>query len=177
MKTVRNTKKGRWIVEKLIKDPNRVPDGTGFIDYVWDIIIDKEIAGEGPNGIQDIPCTMHYSLFRPEIRRGEIYPLVIIPGGVGDAPVRMTSTYAEPKWQAYCPCYVLHCSLPYEGVVNWESQMYCMSQFAQIVRAIATSMIPIKIRTPPMMWDCSSWRSRWGGQDFSPWKRPIQTGP
>lgn len=121
----------------LIKDSNRVPDGTGFIDYVWDIVIDKGIAGEGPDGKKDIPCTMHYSLFRPAGKPGNKYPLVIIPGGVGDAAVRMTSTYAQPNWQDYCPCYVLHCSLPYEGVVNWESQMYCMSQFAEIVKAVA----------------------------------------
>ena len=123
-------------MSKLTVDPNRSPDGTGFIDYVWDIVVDRSIAGEGPDGLQDIPCTMHYSLYRPAVESGEKYPLIIIPGGVGDAPVRMTSAYATDKWQSYCKCYVLHCSLPYEGVVCWESQMYCMSQFAEIVKAV-----------------------------------------
>ncbi len=120
----------------LIPDPSFTPDGTAFRDYVWDVVIPGEVAGEGPDGVKDISCTMHYSLFRPEVEPGQVYPLVIVPGGVGDSTARMTSTYSEDKWQAYCKCYVLHCSLPYEGVVNWESQMCCMGQFAEIVRAV-----------------------------------------
>lgn len=124
-------------MKELIISPNWKPDNSGFTDYDWDIVIDKAIVGEGPDGVHDIACTMHYSLFCPEAKAGEKYPVIVVPGGVGDKANRMTSTYSKPAWQEYCPCYVLHCGVPYEGIVSFETQMYCMSQFAEIIKNFA----------------------------------------
>ena len=70
-------------MKELKISPNHKPDSSGFIDYDWDIVIDKSIVGEGPDGVKDIPCTMHYSLFCPKAKEGEKYPVIVVPGGVG----------------------------------------------------------------------------------------------
>ena len=124
-------------MKELKVSPGWKTDNSGFTDYDWDIVIDKSIVGEGPDGANDIACTMHYSLFCPQAKNGEKYPVIVVPGGVGDKANRMASTYSKPAWQEYCPCYVMHCGVPYEGIFNFESQMYCMSQFAEIIRNFA----------------------------------------
>lgn len=124
-------------MKELMINPLWVPDNSGFIDYDWNIRIGNAIAGEGPAGPAHISCTVHYSLYRPKTEPGKRYPVVVVPGGVGDKSVRMTSTYATRKWQEIHPCYVLHVGIPYEGIMNFESQMYCLGQTADIIENFA----------------------------------------